>query len=248
MPLPRIVASIEARMGSSRLPGKVLADIAGKPALTRLLQRLRCCSTLDGIVVATSNADSDDAIESWAQLENVACFRGSEEDVLGRVVGAHEMMASDIIVEITGDCVLTDPDIIDWGVDMFLSNQCDVVANCEKPGFPLGMYVQVFRRQDLEHVASTIDDAAVREHVSLYFYEHPELYRILHLTPPRKWADPDRRLCLDYPADLQLMRRLFHALEPVHGELFGLEQILALLATNEELASVNSKCIEKPVR
>ena len=102
----RVVASIEARMGSSRLPGKVLADVQGVPALTRLVRRLRACRRLDDIVLATSTNAADDALEAWARRESVAVSRGSEADVLQRVVDAHAQMNSDLVVEITGDCPL----------------------------------------------------------------------------------------------------------------------------------------------
>ena len=140
---PRIVASIEARMGSSRLPGKVLMDIGGKPALHRLIQRLRKCKTLDEIVVATSKSATDDELEEWCKCNKIKCYRGSEEDV-DRVVQAHESVGSDLIVEITGDCP-TDPNIVDLGVETFLKNDTDVVTNCGSVlTWPMGQYVQVF--------------------------------------------------------------------------------------------------------
>src|SRR5262245_34648474 len=101
--VPRIIASIEARMSSSRLPGKVLADVAGAPALTRLLRRLRRCRRLDGIVLATTVAPADDMLERWAAEHGVPCFRGSEEDVLLRVVEAQRSQRSEVVVEVTGD-------------------------------------------------------------------------------------------------------------------------------------------------
>src|SRR5262249_28623931 len=114
--MPRIIASIEARMASSRLPGKVLADVYGQPALTRLVHRLRRCTTVHDMILATSVSPADDVLEAWAQAEYVPVYRGSEADVLARVVEAQRAMAADIVVEITGDCILLDPDIIDLGV------------------------------------------------------------------------------------------------------------------------------------
>lgn len=246
--MARVVASIEARMGSSRLPGKVLSDVVGKPALTRLVARLRLCDLVDDIVLATSTERGDDVLEKWALDEGVACYRGSENDVLLRVVEAHKKMQTEVIVEITGDCILTDPEIIDMGVRTFLEHDCDVVSNCFKSGFPLGLFVQVFRAEDLYDVARRIDDPAVREHVSLYFYEHPELYRLIHLFPPKRWSAPDLRLCLDYPEDLELNRRIYEMLEPSYGEAFGIEEIIQLFRTDPGLAAINSKCVEKSAR
>lgn len=244
----RVVASIEARMGSSRLPGKVLADIGGSSALDRLVDRLRGCSRVNDIVLATSTDTRDDVLKRWAQNSGVAVYRGSEDDVLQRVVDAHQFMNSDIIVEITGDCPLLDPEIIDLGIETFLSNDCDVVTNARVPSYPQGADVQVFRFEDLVHVAATIEDPAVREHVSLYFYEHPEIYRVIHLIAPSGSKDPDLRLQLDYAEDLAFIRAVYERLEPVYGARFGVSRILELLRNEPALAKINAHCLEKPVR
>lgn len=244
----KIVASIEARMGSSRLPGKVLMDIHGKPALARLVDRLRQCRRIDDIVVATSAGQGDDVIEAWAQDYDVPVYRGSEDDVLQRVVDAHRYMGSDIVVEITGDCPLMDPDTVDLAVETFLANDCDVAANVRVPSYPQGTDVQVFSAKDLEKVAATIDDLAVREHVSLYFYENPSLYRIVHMLAPRSGQAPDLRLQLDYPEDLEFIRRVYERLEPAHGPYFSTGAILDLVAADPALAAINAHCVEKTVR
>ena len=244
----RVVASIEARMTSSRLPGKVLMDIAGTPALTRLVARLRRCTTLDAIVLATTLNAADDVLADWAAQAGIEAFRGSEEDVLGRVVGAQRSCASEVVVEITGDCILTDPQIVDMGVKTFFENDCDVVSNARKRAYPMGINVQVFRLADLAHVAATVDDPAVREHVSLYFYEHPELYRIIHLLPPPRWEDPECRTQLDYPEDLAFLNAVYERLEPVYGEGFGIEELMALLAAEPALREINRHCAERSPR
>ena len=246
--MPRVVASIEARMGSSRFPGKVLADVQGVPALSRLVRRLRRAERLDDIIVATSTSPADDALAAWAAREHVAIYRGSEEDVLSRVVEAQTKMGSDLVVEVTGDCTLLDPDLIDLGVLTFLENACDVVANVRKASFPMGMDIQVFRLHDLADIARTIHDPAVREHVSLYFYEHPERYRIIHLFAPARWRAPDYRFQLDYPEDLRFISEVYRRLEPSHGDAFGIEEIMALLREEPELIEINRYCQEKPTR
>ena len=246
--MPHVVASIEARMKSSRFPGKVLADVCGRPALTRLLRRLRRCETVDGIILATSLVPADDVLEDWAKDEGVAIYRGSEEDVLQRVAEAQRRMQSDIVVEITGDCVLLDPEIIDMGVRTFLENDCDVLTNARKPSFPMGMDVQVYGRRDLEEVARTVFDPAVREHVSLYFYEHPEHYRILHMFAPARWCAPDYRFQLDYYEDHHFITEIYRRLEPAYGDAFGLEDIMALLRREPSLVEINRHCEEKSPR
>jgi spore coat polysaccharide biosynthesis protein SpsF len=246
--MPRVIASIEARMGSSRLPGKVLADIAGEPALTRLLRRLRLAQRLDGIVLATTTGPADNVLEEWAEREGVAIYRGSEDDVLGRVTAAQESMGSDVVVEITGDNVLGDPELIDLAVETFLANDCDVVTNSVHHSYPNGMEVQVFTLAGLADVARRVQDPVVREHVSLHFYEHPDRYRIVHLLAPRRWARPDYRLVLDYPEDHVLLAEVYRRLQPLHGDAFGLDEILALLEEQPELAAVNRDREDKPAR
>ena len=244
----RTIASIEARMGSSRLPGKVLADVGGVPALTRLVRRLRRCTTLDGIVLATSTAGPDDALARWAEAERVPIYRGSEDDVLDRVVRAQASQGSEVVVEITGDCTLLDPEIIDLGVLTFRENDCDVVTNARKPSYAAGTDVQVYRLADLAEVGRTIDDPPVREHVSLYFYEHPERYRVLHLVAPPRWQGPELRFQLDYPEDLEFIRQVYARLEPAHGDAFGVEEIMQLLRREPALTRINAHCEEKPAR
>jgi spore coat polysaccharide biosynthesis protein SpsF len=246
---PRVVASIEARMGSSRLPGKVLADIQGQPALGRLVSRLRRCRQVDDVVVATSTARGDDVLAEWCRQQAILCFRGSEDDVLNRVVEAHRFMKSDIVVEVTGDCPMTDPDIVDLGVETFFAHKVDVVSNCGSHlTWPMGQYVQVFPLKLLEEVDRNESDASVHEHVSLFFYEHPERYRILELLAPQRWREPTWRLQLDYPEDLDFQRQVYALLEPVHGSHFGTEDVISLLRQRPELVNINHQCQEKNAR
>jgi spore coat polysaccharide biosynthesis protein SpsF len=246
--MPRVIASIEARMKSSRLPGKVLADIAGRPALSWLVQRLRRARSLDDVVLATTTDPADDVLADWAKRKGVAVYRGSENDVLARVVGAQSQMNSDIVVEVCGDCPLIDPDVIDMAVATFDLNDADVVSNTAKPGFPQGVDAQVFRLADLVEVERSVHDPAVREHVSLYFYEHPERYRIIHLAPPPRWHRPEQRLQLDYVEDLAFIRAVYERLLPECGEAFGLDDIVTLIEREPRIAVVNANCREKPVR
>ncbi len=235
-------------MGSSRLPGKVLADVGGQPALTRLVRRLRRATLLDDIVLATTTSPADDALAAWAAAEGVAVHRGSEEDVLLRVVEAQRAMGSELVVEVTGDCTLIDPEVIDWGVGIFLANRCDVAANVVELTFPMGVDVQVFPLALLEEVERTVSDPTVREHVSLHFYENQDRYRVLHLVAPARWRGPGLRFQLDYPEDLEFIREVYRRLEPRYGDAFGTPEILALLAEEPRLAEINRHCEEKAVR
>ncbi len=244
----RVVASVEARMGSSRLPGKVLMDIRGRAALGRLFDRLRQCRRLDDIVLATTTAPADDALEAFARQEGVACYRGSEDDVLLRVVEAHRMMQSDVIVEVTGDCPLLDPDVIDRGVEVFLAGECDVVTNVVRPSWPMGVDLQVFSLADLERVEREIHDPPVREHVSLYFYEHPELFRIVNLDAPEDCRAPSYRFQLDYEQDREFIEAVLDRVEPLVGDRFRTADIMAALRRQPELVAINIDCEEKAPR
>ncbi len=246
--MPRVIASIEARMASSRLPGKVMMDVHGRPVIARIVDRLRRCRRIHGIVLATTTNSTDDVLSTWSKAAGVACHRGSDRDVLQRVVDAQHSMNSDIVVEVCGDTPLLDPGVIDRAVETFLDDDCDVVSNTWTPSFPQGIDAQVFRLSALEDVAATIDDPAVREHVSLYFYEHPERYRIHHLTAPPKWQAPELRLQLDYAEDLSFITRIYQRLEPAHGGTFGIDRVLELLAREPALAEINRHCRERPAR
>lgn len=244
----RTVASIEARMSASRLPGKVLMDIAGAPALERLVRRLERARTLDAIVLATTTNPADDPLADWADARGMPCHRGSETDVLARVVDAHRMMQSDVIVEVCGDTPLLDPAVIDEAVTRFQKGDVDVVSNTAHLTWPQGVDAQVFRFADLAEIAETVWDNAVREHVSLYFYENPDRYRIHHLRAPSTATAPELRLQLDYAEDLDLIRTVYDRLEPDHGDGFGVADILSLLAREPALRTINAHCQEKSVR
>ena len=149
-------------MGSSRFPGKMMSDIGGRPALLRLIERLKQATTVESIVLATTRQPVDDPLVQLAETAGVRWYRGSEDDVLNRVVEAHRMMSTELVVEVTGDCTLIDPKVIDLGVTTFVENDIDVVANVVEPSYPMGIDVQVFRLAALEEVESEIRDPAVR--------------------------------------------------------------------------------------
>lgn len=236
--MSRVIASIEARMGSSRLPGKVLVDICGKPSLTQLLNRLRRCKTLDGIILATSTLKDDDPLEAWANSEAIPIHRGSEKDVLSRVVDAQKLMKSDVMVGITGDCPLIDPDIIDMSIRTFLANDCDVVSL--KGSYPIGIGVAIYKLRILEENSLNIFDPLVREHSGYYVLRHPELYKTITLVAPNRWNLPHYRFSLDFPEDLEFIRTIYTRLEPRFGDNFNLDDILNLISVEPSLLDINS--------
>ena len=237
-------------MGSSRFPGKVACRCGTEqPALTRLLRRLRRCNRLDDIVLATTVSPADDALASMGDTaKKLPSIAAAKTTCLHRVVQAQTRMKSDVVVEITGDCILLDPELIDMGVKTFLHNDCDVVSNVFPVTFPLGEDVQVFRLSDLAEVERTVFDPAVREHVSLYFYDNPHKYRIFNLFAPLRWHAPEYRFQLDYRADHDFICAIYRHLAPAYGDWFGLEEIMNLLRRKPELLTINSDCQEKLAR
>mgnify|MGYP002397484176 CR=1 FL=1 len=242
-------------MGSSRLPGKVLMDIGGMPALGLLCRRLKMCRTLDDIVIATSVSEADKAIQDFGSANGIKVFRGSEDDVLGRVVGAAEFAKTDVIVEITGDCPLMDPEVIDHVAGYFHEHYpgYDYVTNIgyvgdEKREIPIGMDVRVFTYKDLLRISEITDDPEDREHVSLYFFRAgKDEYRLKNLLTPEKWKrNYPVRIALDTAEDLEFIRAINTELSK-SGENYGLAEILTYLDSNQELLKINSEVVQKKV-
>jgi spore coat polysaccharide biosynthesis protein SpsF len=210
-------AIIEARMTSSRLPGKVLMQAAGKPLLQILIERLRRCQSLDGIIVATTINATDDPIEELCGKLGAGCFRGSEENVLERVCQAAQKFDVRQIVEITGDCPLVDPWQVDHAVEIFLSEQpfTRYLSNVSPGGdAPQGMNVQVFKSEDLLEILSGDPDELDREHVSYGFYreENRGKYRPVYINYPPPLNRPDIWVTLDYEEDYQLIKQIYEEL------------------------------------
>jgi spore coat polysaccharide biosynthesis protein SpsF len=240
----RIIATIEARMNSSRLPGKVLKPILGIPTLELLIERLRRARNVNGIVVATTENPADDAIEELARAVRVGCYRGSENDVLDRVLKAAHSARADVIVEVTGDCPLFDPGVVDRLVECYLSNRFDYVANTLYRTFPRGLDTQVFATRTLEEVSRLTQDPADREHVSLYIYEHPERFSLHNVEsglPEKHWQ---HRLTVDTPEDFALIETIFERLYP-QNPAFTLQDVIALLEREPDLAEINQEIRQK---
>ncbi|WP_348657800.1 glycosyltransferase family protein [uncultured Thalassospira sp.] len=246
--LGRVVASIEARMASSRLPGKMLCDIVGKSTLERVVSRLRAVPELSAIVVATTASSEDDDIASEAERLGVDCFRGSSADVLGRVVDAHQRMASDVVVQICGDCPLLDPQVVSQCIRMFEANDVEFVSNALTQSYPQGTEVSVMKLSTLKQLSEQTSDSAHREHVTLGLIEQlPDAAKLCLVAPPFLTC-PELRLQLDYEEDLNLIRCLYNELENSDGEVFCLPDILSVLRLKPEIGELNRYCKEAAVR
>jgi spore coat polysaccharide biosynthesis protein SpsF len=241
------IAIIEARMSSTRLPGKVLRQIMGQPMLALLVKRLQCAQQLDGIVVATTVNPADDPIETLTRKLGVGCFRGSEEDVLGRVLQAANAFAADVVIEITGDCPLIESTKVDEMLSSFMQMSIDFMVNRLDGSYPDGLGLRIFRKELLQEIDHLTKDPVDREHVTIYVWEHPELYSIHHFNNhlnPKYW---DLRLTVDTSEDFDLISKIFEELYPANRN-FGLPEIIDLLERKPEMFDINRHITNKPVR
>ena len=235
----RIVATIEARMTSSRFPGKVLMEACGKPMLQHMIERLQRVPSLDGIVVATTGNDADVPIVNLAQRMGVGFFQGSEYDVLLRVLHSARAYDIDVIVEMTGDCPLIDPVLVEDCIRGYEVAGVDYVSNVLERTYPRGMDTQVFATEVLADVADRTDDLEDHEHVSIFIYSHPEIYSLKNMPGPPELTNPGLGLTLDTPEDLELIRRIFEVLYPDNPN-FTLADILAVLKDSPALTELNA--------
>jgi len=241
------VAIIEARMKSTRLPGKVLRPIMGRPMLELLVERLQQARNLDQIIVATTNNDSDEPIVSLAQALGVSCHRGSEEDVLDRVLSAARRFEADVVVEVTGDCPLIEATKIDEMLKAYQYMGVDFMANRLDGTYPPGLGMRIFSRAVLEKINSLTQDPVDREHVTLYVWEHPDIFSIYHFQNNLDRKYWDLRLTVDTADDFAFIQAIFEDLYPINPR-FGLYEIIDLLESRPELMEINRHIKDKPVR
>ncbi len=234
-----IGAVIVARMKSSRLPGKSMVEIAGRPSLEWMLRRLGASRHIQRFVFATTTDPADEAIAELAARFGHRCFRGSEEDVLGRVYAAAMDAGLDIIVHVTGDCPLVDVEIADAVVDLYLAERPDYVR-LVRGAYPPGLDVEVFSTEVLGRVESSFADPWIREHVTVPFYTMPDRFRALELPLPPELRKPEYRLCIDTPEDYALVKEVFARLLPVR-ENFSVRDIVRLLDSRPDLVALNAK-------
>lgn len=245
--MSRTVIIAQARMSSTRLPGKVMLDLGGRPVVDHVFMRARASRLADDVCVATTIEDTDDVLAAHLDTLGVQHIRGSLNDVLARYVQAAEASRADTIVRITCDCPLIDPAIIDETIAAFRAAPAvDYCSNTLVRTYPIGMDTEVFSREALERAYAQATAATEREHVTPYLYQHPELFALRNVEAPGWARRPDLRLTLDEPADLELLRAMV-ALVP---EGAGLEAVLEALRMHPELEGINAgvthRHVEKP--
>lgn len=235
-----IAIIVQARMSSTRLPGKVLADISGAPSLQRQLERLYRCTQAQAVVVATSDDPSDDPIARLCAEQSVPLHRGSLHDVLARFAGAAEAFGTTLAVRVTADCPLIDPQILDQTVHLHLRDGNQYTANALERRYPKGLDVEVIDVDALRLANKQAVEPYDREHVTSYFYRHPERFRIGQLRNPLDLGD--LRWTVDYPQDLEFVRQVFAALYPSQPA-FGMADVLELLRRQPQLSQINQHLV-----
>jgi len=237
---------VQARMGSTRLPGKVLLPVAGRPLLSYQLERLREARRAAGLLVATSTLPADDPIAALCWREGVACVRGPEQDVLRRYAMAAAAAGADAIARVTGDCPLIDPDLVDAAIAAMEdgADRPDFVSNMLEPGWPLGMAVEVATKVALFEADREAVDPDEREHVMPFIWRRPERYRVALLT-----RSPDlshHRWTVDTPQDFELVSRIIANLHP-RCPRFRMADVLSLLERNPSWPTINRHVPQKSI-
>jgi len=208
----KVCAIVQARVTSTRLPGKIFEEIEGIPIIDIIINRLRECRELHDIVLAIPDTEGNDSLEEYAISRGVKYFRGSEDDVLRRFFQAADYFGVTDIVRITGDCPLIDPDIIDSAIRekvCYYYEWFDYVGVGVKGGFPDGVDVEVFSFRVLDKINRQARSGYDREHVTPYIYNHPELFKIKFIEADEKIRRPELKFSVDTQEDLDLVREIF---------------------------------------
>ena len=232
-----IAAIVQARMGSSRLPGKTLALLAGKLVLQRVIERTRLIPGVDRVAIATTDLSGDDVIADYAAGTDVAVYRGSSDDVLSRYARAAEWLNADTVIRITADCPLIDPGICGEVLQRFLATPAaDYASNrLERRTYPDGLDVEVMSRAALDRADREAELASEREHVTPYIYKNPDIFTLVSVV--REEDLSDWRWTLDHPEDLQFLERVCRALDR-YG-VFTAEQVIQFVRAQPELLDIN---------
>jgi spore coat polysaccharide biosynthesis protein SpsF len=241
-----VVAIIQARMGSTRLPGKVLSDLAGKPVLLRVLERVSAARTINNVVVAIPDTPENQRLEKFCAAAGYTCFKGSEQDVLDRYYRTAVAHRANVIVRITSDCPLIDPAVIDQVVETYLKCQSELkyVSNIHPTRtFPRGLDTEVMGIDTLEAAWRNDRMPEWREHVTPYIYRNPERFEIVGVTHPSDFSR--YRLTVDTKEDLQLIELLFAWFQ---NRAFGWQEVIQLLRERPELTRINCAVEQKIVR
>ena len=235
----KTVAIVQARMGSTRLPNKVLREIKGKPMLWYVINRLKFCKNISEVILATTQAQADDPIEGFARENGINYFRGSENDVLDRYYQCAKKYSVEVIVRITADCPLIDPEVVDKVVETFLDheNDCDYASNVLPPTFPDGLDTEVFWFKSLEKAWNEAKYTSEREHVTSYIYKNPDKFKLLNVESNIDYSD--LRWTVDTENDFNFVKEVYEKIGK-ENEIFYMKDIIELIEVIPEIKAINS--------
>lgn len=231
-------AIIQARCGSTRFPNKVFADIDGKPLIWHVVDRLKHAKTIDKIVIATTTNTKDDIIENWCKENGVACYRGSENDVLNRYYLASVAFPSDVVVRITADDPFKEPSVIDAVVNKLINEGYDHVTNNFPPSFPEGLDCEAFKFSALKESEETTHDTFEREHATQFIYHNPDKFKIGNVSSSKNVSH--LRWTIDKEVDYEMVKAIYAHRAPQNTGLLLLDEILDILEKNPEISLINS--------
>ncbi|MCB9558319.1 MAG: glycosyltransferase family protein [Deltaproteobacteria bacterium] len=238
----KTVVVVQARTGSSRLPGKVLMPLSGEPLLLRMVERVGAAHTPSQVVVATTTDASDDPVAELCRSHQIACFRGHPTDLLDRHYRAAQAFGADVVVKIPSDCPLIDPAVIDRVIGHYLANAAavDFVSNLHPATYPDGNDVEVMPLAVLETAHREATRALEREHTTPFIWEQPTRFRLANV----EWElgldySMSHRFTIDYAEDYEMIRAVYEALYRSDAAPFSLGDILALLEERPEIAEIN---------
>ena len=236
----KILTIIQARMGSTRLPGKVLKTIEGKSMLEHQIDFLKQSELTDQLIIATTTLSEDNKIEELTHQKNIDCFRGSTQDVLERYYKCAKKFNGDMIVRITADNPLVEPTLVDKIIQIAIDTKCDFATNMMEQTYPLGYLVEVFPFRVLEKLYINQKDPLTREHVTYHIKRNPELYNIQNYELPKDIARPEWRLAVDEEEDFKIMSEIFASLYK-SGQFIKYVSVIKLLESNKNLVLKNEK-------
>ena len=240
----RIVAVIQARTASTRLPKKVLLPVAGRPLLELMLTRVRASQQLDDVVIATTTTSADDSIRTLADQIGVRCISGHPNDLLDRHRQAADAMDADVVVKIPSDCPLVDPRVIDEVVGAYRRHSAhyDFVSNLHPATWPDGNDVEVIPRGVLEEAWRHASKQFEREHTSPFIWDRPERFRLGNVLHPDGIDQSlEYRLTLDYEDDYRLIAAVFEAFARPEPSVFSVAEIVAFLDARPDIVALNAR-------
>jgi len=242
----KIVAVVQARTGSRRLPRKVLAEIEGKSVIEHIVNALKCSKMINEIVIATTTKSEDSDIVQLADNFGVQWFRGSEKDVLERFIEAAKMSNADVIVRITADDPLHDPGIIDNIIENHISSGADYTSNVLSRTFPRGYDTEVFNYNTLLKADSLAKTHEERAHVTTVIRDNPSIFRLHSVEAPADMQHPEWRLCLDTEDDMKLIKEIYARLYT--GQTIKYGDIIRLFKEEPGLPEINSNVEQEPIK